>query len=1103
MKSKLLNLSLVLFSLIGYGQSQYPDVWKYIEDETVISENKEDAHASFTSYASLSELEQQKSSLKKSLNGVWKFNWVRSPKDRPTTFYEPSFDVSNWNDIKVPSNWEVEGYGIPIYTNHKYEFADDRTPITELKFKNGKPANPGKVPHEYNPVGSYRRDFTVPENWDGKELFLHLGAVKSGAFVWLNGKYIGYSQGSKLPTEFNITKFAKTGRNTIALQIFRWTDGAYLECQDFWRFSGIEREVFIYAQPKLRIKDFYANATLTNDYKDGLFDIDVVLQNHQLQNEKVTVTCEIKGFNKAKNDYKSTSEIKIVEVQKGANTVHFKGKMENVSVWSAEHPNLYTLVIKVVDKNDKLIEVTSQKIGFRSVEVKNGLLLINGKHVTFKGVNTHEHNGETGHIVSREQNLQDIKLWKENNINAVRLSHYPRARDFYELCDEYGIYVVDEANIESHGMYYGAESLAKHPNWEKAHVNRIERMVLRDRNHPSVVIWSMGNEAGNGVNFYAGYKKIKELDKTKRPVMHERAYKVVYEQGLYKDHVSKLLDMDWNTDIIAPMYPSVEELQFIGENKTDRPYISCEYAHAMGNSTGNFQDYWDVIERYDNLQGGFIWDWVDQGLLKTNEKGEKYYTYGGDYGTNMPSDNSFLNNGLVFPDRTPHPGLFEVKKVYEYINFKHPYFTKNNELSFFVENLYDFTNLDEFDFSVEVKADGEVVKFVKMDDVDIVPHIGKTVKVNLSDVDFQPNTEYFANIKVTTKKGWGLLPKGYTVAREQLPIAYHYVDKNANWNISEDGGKQTLTISNDDITLVFGKQQGRMISYKYDGKELINNENGLKPNFWRAPTDNDLGNGMDYHNIAWKEATLKQHIKDFKVSRTGSNVELKIVYALPAVATEFESIYTINPLGVVKVSNTLYPTSHKADIPRIGMRMELPRKYENMTYYGRGPWENYKDRKYSSFVDIYKTKVKDLYVPYIRPQENGNRTDVRWVALSDDDDNGLLVVADSRKGLSINASHTPNADFDVTKGLNYDRSKNRTKEINFSKHTTDIKPQNLTELFIDFTQRGLGGDDSWWAKPRKKNMTFGNKKHSYSFYLLPYKNKDTKWFVKTSKQFLK
>ncbi len=1103
MKSKILILAVVLFSFVGYAQNEYPDIWKYIEDENVISENKEDTHTSFTSYASMSELEQQKSSLKKSLNGTWKFKWVRSPKDRPTTFFQPSFDVSSWNDIKVPSNWEVEGYGIPIYTNHKYEFADDRTPITELKFKNEKPANPGKVPHEYNPVGSYRRDFSVPENWAGKELFLHLGAVKSGAFVWINGKYVGYTQGSKLPSEFNITNYAKPGKNTIALQIFRWTDGAYLECQDFWRISGIEREVFIYAQPKLRIKDFYVTSTLTDDYKDGLFDVDVILQNSQPETKKVTVTCEIKGFNKAVNDYKFTSNIKIVEAKKGTNTINFKGKLENVSTWNAEHPNLYTLTIKVSDKNDKLLEVTSQRIGFRRVEVKNGILLINGKHVTFKGVNTHEHNGETGHVVSHEQNLKDIKLWKENNINAVRLSHYPRARDFYELCDEYGIYVVDEANIESHGMYYGKESLAKHPNWKKAHVNRIERMVLRDRNHPSVVIWSMGNEAGNGINFYDGYKKIKELDKTKRPVMHERAYKVVYEGGLYKNHVSKLLDMDWNTDIIAPMYPSVEELKFIGENKTDRPYISCEYAHAMGNSTGNFQDYWDVIERYDNLQGGFIWDWVDQGLLKTNEKGEKYYTYGGDYGKNMPSDNSFLNNGLVFPDRTPHPGLFEVKKVYEYINIKHPYFNKLDELLLFVENLYDFTNLNQFDFTVEVKADGEVLKTVQLDNLDIIPHIGKTVKVNLSGLNFKENTEYFANIKVTTKKAWGLLPKGYVVARGQFPIENKFVDKNTNWKIEQNWQNQTLTVSGNDVTVIFGKKQGRMISYKYKGKELLNNEKGLKPNFWRAPTDNDLGNGMERHNIAWKEATLKQYVKDFKVSRAGSAVELKVVYFLPAVSTRFESIYTIHPDGLVKVANTLYSAADEVDIPRIGMRMELPRSYENMTYYGRGPWENYRDRKHSTFIDIYKTKVKDLYVPYIRPQENGNRTDVRWVALSNSKDDGLLVISDSYKGLNINASHTPNADFDVTKGLDYDKEKSRTKEINFSKHTTDIKPQNLTELFIDMNQRGLGGDDSWWSKPRQKNMSFADKKHSYSFYLLPYKNKGTKWFIKKSKEFLK
>lgn len=1097
MKSRIVTLSFVLSIFIGYSQGQYPDVWKYIENVNVIEENKEDAHASFTSFSSKNELKSNQPTYKKSLNGTWKFNWVRSPKDRPTKFYKPSEDVSNWDNIKVPSNWEVEGYGIPIYTNHKYEFSDERNMIVDdLEMKDigytKVPKNPGKIPHKYNPVGSYRRDFNLPKNWNGKEIFLHLGAIKSGAFVWLNGKYVGYSQGSKLPSEFNITKYAKSGKNTIALQIFRWTDGAYLECQDFWRISGIERDVFVYAQPKIRIKDFYITSTLQNDYKDGLFDLDIWIQNHLSKKQKASITYELFDAN---NQLIIEGKKSLNANSSSVNKLNFKTTIENVNSWNAEHPYLYKLVIKVLDRKGKITEITSQNIGFRSVEIKNGILLINGNHVTFKGVNVHEHDGKTGHIVSDELNLKDIQLWKENNINSIRLSHYPRARGLYELCDKYGIYVVDEANIESHGMYYGKESLAKDPKWEKAHVSRIERMVIRDRNHPSVVIWSMGNEAGNGVNFYAGYKKLKELDKTKRPVMHERAYK--------DDRT--LLDMDWNTDIIAPMYAGVETFEYIGKRKTDRPFIVCEYAHAMGNSTGNFQDYWDVIEQYDNLQGGFIWDWIDQGLEETTKDGEKYYTYGGDYGENMPSDNSFLNNGLIFPDRTPHPGLKEVKKVYEYINFKNSGINKQNELRVLIENLYDFTNLNKFDFSAEIKADGKVLKTVKIKDIDVKPHTGKLIRISLKGIEYKPNTEYFAILKAVTKEKSLLLPKGYLVANEQIKLDDKYkaekVSKSSKetLNVKETSSKVTVFSSNTKV--VFDKTKGKLISYQYHGKELLNQQNGPTPNFWRAPTDNDLGAGMEHRNIEWKKATLQQRVKDFEVSKSKTKAIIKIDYFLPGVETTFTSVYTINGNGKVKVENTLNKTNYEADIPRIGLRMELPRKYDNMTYYGRGPWENYKDRKHSTFIDVYNTKVKDLYVPYIRPQENGNRTDVRWVALSDSENNGILVVSSSLKGLSINASHTPNADFDVTKGLDYDRKKSKTKAINFSKHTTDIKPQNLTELFIDLQQRGVAGDNSWGAKPRQKYMLNGNKTHNYTFYLIPFSNKNTDWFIKESKQF--
>ncbi|WP_242203589.1 glycoside hydrolase family 2 TIM barrel-domain containing protein [Aestuariivivens insulae] len=1106
MKSTINAIICLLISSYGFAQNNPESIYHYIENETVISENKEDAHASFTSFASEENRKNNSPKYRLDLNGVWKFKWVRSPKDRPTDFMQPQTDVSAWDDIKVPSNWEVEGYGVPIYVNHQYEFADYKAPVaSDIEFEDRiYPKYPGKVPHEYNPVGSYRRDFTISQDWDGKELFLHIGAMKSGGFVWINGKYVGYSQGSKLPAEFNITKYAKPGKNTVALQIFRWTDGSFLECQDFWRISGIERDVFVYAQPKIRIQDFEVVSTLEKGYENGVFGLDVVLKNHLTKNQNIEVSYNIlDGQNVVQQGSQNSSVAK-----NASGTVSFEATINGVKTWSAEHPNLYTLIIEVKDKKGKLIETTSTQIGFRSVEIKNGLLLVNGQRITLKGVNTQEADPETGHVMSEEMILKDIRLWKENNINAVRLSHYPRGRRFYELCDKHGIYVVDEANIESHGMYYGDHSLAKKENWEESHVDRMTRMVERDKNHPSVIIWSMGNEAGNGVNFYAGYKAIKAEDKTKRPVQYERPY---------KDYDGSLYDMDWNTDIIVPQYPSPARFEAIGKSKTDRPFIPSEYAHAMGNSTGNFQDYWDVIEQYDNLQGGFIWDWVDQSIWKTNQIGERYYAYGGDYGENMPSDNTFLNNGIVFPDRTPQPGLYEVKKAHEFINFKPKGINRHNEYRILVENLYDFTNLNQFDITAYIKADGKLLKTIPIETINVETHTGKLVRVALSDVDYQPNTEYFLEIEAQTKQDWGLLPKGFQVAHEQIRLDRIYksqpieTDSGTALKVEED--KNGVKIYNAICNLEFSIAEGRLTSYNYKGSELLLDGKGPKPNFWRAVTDNDAGNKMYKNNIEWKKASLFSKVTDIKTEQVVNNiVELKVTYQLPGVDTQCFSTYRVHGTGVVEVENTLDITSYRADAPRIGMRMQLPKAYNNMVYFGRGPWENYIDRKASAFIDVYQSQVKDQYVPYIRPQENGYKTDVRWVALSNENKNGLLVVANSlEQGLGISALHMPMEDFDMASDLNYGNAATKDEayridgipEFNNSKHTIDIKERNLVELNIDLGQRGVGGDDSWGARPQKEYQMLGNKKHTYGFTLVPFENGDTNMFLKQSKTFKK
>ena len=1108
------NSKLILICLASslttlvFGQEK--DISYYIENEAVISENKLDAHASFTSYApkedSIRFSAQTSTKFHKNLDGEWKFKWVRSPKERSTTFMNPTENIDAWENIKVPSNWEVEGFGVPIYVNHQYEFADYKAPVADdIEFVDRiYPKNPGDVPNNYNPVGSYRRDFNIASDWRRKEIFLHIGAMKSGGFVWLNGKYIGYSQGSKLPTEFNITKFSKTGKNTIAIQIFRWTDGSYLECQDFWRISGIERSVYVYAQPKLRIKDFEVVSNLDSAYKDGLLDLDVLIKNHLFKDKKSQVTFKLYDV----HELIASNSLKLKVSENNENQVNFQETIQNVKQWSAEHPNLYTLVIDLKDRNGKLLESTASRIGFRSVEIKKGLLLVNGQRITLKGVNAQEADPETGHIMSEEMMMKDIRLWKENNINAVRLSHYPRGRRFYELCDLYGIYLVDEANIESHAMYYGKYSLAKKESWEKAHVDRMVRLVKRDKNHPSIIIWSMGNEAGNGINFYAGYKAIKANDKSKRPVQYERSY---------KERDGSLYDMDWNTDIIVPQYPTPALFEEIGKSKTDRPFIPSEYAHSMGNSTGNFQDYWDIIEQYDNLQGGFIWDWVDQSIWKTAENGERYYAYGGDYGKEMPSDGTFLNNGIVFPDRTPQPALYEVKKAYEFINFKEKGINGNGEIRILVENLYDFTNINKFDITAKIKADGKVLKILSIETLSVETHKGKLIRIPLGDVVYKLNTEYFVEISATTKNAWGLLPLGFEVAHEQIRLDTKFnkvevrLEKGIDLAIKKEG--TNTIISNANLELVFNQAKGRLTSYKFKNNELLKDGKGPKPNFWRAVTDNDFGNKMQVRNIEWKKASLFSEVTEVISSQlSGNEVELRITYKLPGVATQFKSVYTINGNGVIRIENNLGATAYKADIPRIGMRMQLLEQYNVMTYFGRGPWENYQDRKHSAFIDLYTSSVSDQYVPYIRPSENGYKTEVRWVALVNKKGSGLMVVAeDSNNGLGIGALHMPNEDFDTTSGIDYGESKKVDEkyqidgipEVNKTKHTIDIKEKDLVQLNIDLLQRGVAGDDSWYSKPQKKYLIDGTVEHNYSFYLIPIEKASIELFLKLSKQLSK
>ncbi|MCP4723855.1 MAG: DUF4981 domain-containing protein, partial [bacterium] len=795
-----------------------------LENPEIFEINRERPKTTFIPYSTFDQAfinDYDKSPYYLSLNGTWKFNWVRKPDDRPVEFYDPEYSVEKWNDIKVPGNWELQGFGVPIYTDSEYPF----------------PADPPNVPAEYNPVGSYRREFSVPQEWMNRQIFLHFDGVKSAMYLWINGEFAGYSEGSKTPAEFNITEYLTQDDNVIAVEVYRFSDGAYLEDQDYWKISGIERDVYLYSTPQVCISDFYAVSDLVDDYRNGRLEVSVSLKNYLPDDaEDYSVSLSLhdekgdKVFDRAKkNDININSGSEII--------VEFDQSISDPEKWSAEKPNLYTLVLSLHDPDGNLIETVSNKTGFRKVEIREGQLLINGTAVYLKGVNRHEHEPETGRIVTEEYMLKDIELMKKFNINAVRTSHYPNVPRWYELCDQYGIYVIDEANIESHGMGYSPErTLANKPEWKAAHLDRVIRMLERDKNHPSVIIWSLGNEAGDGDNFVSAYQWIKDRDDT-RPVQ--------YEMADTRDH----------TDIFAPMYARIPVLEAYGSQKRDKPLILCEYAHAMGNSVGNLKEYWDIIYKYDNLQGGFIWDWVDQGIRARTETGEEYWAYGGDFGPSETlSSGNFCINGLVFADRELHPHIWEVKKVYQYINVK-PVDLDEGRIE--ITNLYDFTNLDEFKLVWSICEDNIFISEGEITDLDIESHGSKVISIPAGDLpDPKPGSEYFLNLSFQTKEASAMLPAGFETAWEQFKLPISIPRQQSEFSrvkkiiTRERDGK--IIAAGDDFSITVNEKNGVIESYVFRDTELI--LSGPEPNFWRAPNDNDFGNDMPERQGIWKEA---------------------------------------------------------------------------------------------------------------------------------------------------------------------------------------------------------------------------------------------------------
>jgi beta-galactosidase len=1014
------------------------------ENPEVFQQNREKAHASFYPFSSLENAmlnDPSKETNIQSLNGKWKFQYAPTLADKNDEFYKLGYDASNWDEIPVPGNWELYGYGYLHYTNIEYPF--DK--------------NPPFINEQQNAVGSYITNFNLSENWKGKEVYIELGSIKSGYYIWVNGEKVGYNQGSKLPAEFNITPYLKPGQNKLALQVFKFTDGSYIEDQDFWRLSGIQRDVTLFARSKVHIRDFFAKALLSENYQNGVFSLNVEVVNKgkkSINNHGVKYKLLDAAGAAILTDQSSFS------MKQNTQQITFKNTIPSVKKWSAEAPNLYKLVIQLTDKNGDLIEATSTNIGFRTSEIKGGQLLVNGEPILLKGVNRHEHDDTYGHIVNKQNMLDDIKTMKAFNINAVRTSHYPNDPLWYSLCDEYGLYVYDEANIESHGMGYDPKNtLANRPEWKAAHVERMVNMVERDKNHPSIIVWSMGNEAGTGPNFLAGYNAIHDLDSS-RPVHYERA--------------EKLTDItERHTDITGNMYAKIDWIknEWIGKDN-ERPFIWCEYSHAMGNSNGNFKDYWDLVYSHPQLQGGFIWDWMDQGIAQYDSAGNKYWAYGGHFEPDgVHNDGNFCMNGVVNPDLTPHPGLYEVKKAYQNINFKSVDVTKG-KIS--IKNDQFFSELDNYLIKWELIANGISQKSGVFKPLGVAAQSEKEFVVEMPLLD--EKNEYFLNLYAIQNDQNPMLAIGHVVASEQLSFGDFKLAAKVNQSIEPIEIKEDINgfaITGLDFSTRFSKKSGALTSYILNGFELIKAH--MMVDFWRAPTDNDFGNNLQKRATVWKQApsnTVLQSIQSKSISK--SEIVINTKYEIPSIQGVVTIDYMIKGNGQIVVDYSFEAKKKELpEIPRIGLTLKLPKAFDNLKYYGRGPWENYIDRNTSAFVGLYGSKVADQYFAYSRPQENGHKTGVRWFSLKNQSGLGLRFEANNEV-LEFNVLHNSTSDFDPG-------------EEKLLRKTTDIVEKDFVELHLDHKMMGVGGDNSWGDKPHDPYLYYADKKYTFSFIIIPEK----------------
>ena len=998
-------------------------------------------------------LDKKKSMNYLSLDGIWKFNWVANADERPTDFYKTDLDDSKWNNIQMPGNWEMLGYGQPEYVNVGFGWRGH--------FDQQPPA----VPTKDNHVGSYRREINIPANWDGKRVIAHFGSVTSNIYLYVNGKFAGYAEDSKVAAEFDITPFLKKGKNLIAFQTFRWCDGSWCEDQDFWRLSGPARENYLYARSKdHRLLDVRVETELKNNYKDGYLNITAKVQGNTLayfglydpDGKEVIVT----GTDNVKNG-----------------VAKYQLRVKNVRKWSAETPNLYTLVVSPIQNGGMYLpyEIVQVKVGFRKVEIKNKQFLVNGQPVLLKGADRHEIDPDEGYNVSEQRMIQDIMMMKRMNINAVRTSHYPNDPRWYDLCDKYGLYVVAEANQESHGFQYGDDAAAKKPEFAKQIMERNQHNVSMFFNHPSIVTWSMGNETVMGDNFLQAYKWIKSQDKT-RPVQYEQARR---GEG---------------TDIFCPMYYSVAASEkYAKDPNSPMPLIQCEYNHTMGNSGGNLSDYWNLIRKYPILQGGFDWDFVDQALHRNivkpmsilpykmnNEELRKIeYCYGGDYNKYDPSDNNFNCNGILGPDRQMNPHAYEVAYQYQNIWAKMVN-AETGEVSVYNENF--FRDLSNYALAWSLEEDGVETQNGTIADLDVPAQQTKNFTIPYDKSKIK-GKEVFLNIDFRLKEAEPLLTAGQVMAYAQLPVVTKQAcSGDCSKMLAQGHGKKKMklaakkdnmvAVTTPNLTFKIDRSTGLISEYAYNGKSLLGEGGTLKPNFWRAPTDNDMGAGLQKKYQAWKNPQMNLKNIDVKKDKKANTVTILTSFDMPEVQGQMDITYLVFAnTGAVKVTEDFKATegAKVSDMFRFGMLMQMPYTMEKSNYYGRGPIENYSDRKDCMRIGVYTDDADNQYFPYIRPQESGTKSDIRWWKQTDATGMGLQVK-----------SCTPFC----ASAIHFDTEELDDGDDKEQRHSFDLKKSKFTNLFLDSAHMGVGGENSWGAQPLEKyRVHYGNK--TFTFTLIP------------------